>query len=65
MKKQRPARRDTADYPLRWVLASIAGLLFITAYLPKHPVQASRNAVRSWLTRRRKPQASGVSASEA
>jgi mxaL protein len=48
MKKQRPARRDTADYPLRWVLASIAGLLFITAYLPKHPVQASRNAVRSW-----------------
>ena len=62
MKKQRPARRDTADFELRWLLASIAGLLFITAYLPKHPLKASRSAISGWLSRRRKPQSSASSA---
>lgn len=64
MKKQRPARRDTAAFELRWLLAAVAGLLFITAYLPKHPIKASRNAIQAWFSRRRKPQAPAASSLE-
>lgn len=39
MKAQKPARRDTAPYSINWLLASIAGLLVIAAYLPKHPMK--------------------------
>ena len=39
MNAQKPARRDTAPYPINWLLASLAGLLIIAAYLPKHPVK--------------------------
>ncbi len=58
MKQQKPARRDTADFDLNWILASIAGLLFITAYLPKHPVQAFGNALNKLMNRRKKSQVS-------
>ena len=38
MKNQKPARRDIAPYDIQWILASIAGLLLIAAYLPKRPI---------------------------
>ncbi len=37
MKKQPPARREKAAFELKWIIASLAGLLFLAAYLPKHP----------------------------
>ena len=39
MKAQKPARRDVAPFGLHWLLASLAGLLLIAAYLPKHPIR--------------------------
>lgn len=44
MKDQPPARRDKARFELRWVLASLAGLLFLMAYIPKHPFNESKHA---------------------
>jgi mxaL protein len=35
MSKQPPAKRDIAPFSLRWVLASLAGLLVVFSYLPK------------------------------
>ena len=60
MKTQKPARRDTAAFDLNWILASIAGLLFIAAYLPKHPVKAFSNAIQKRISRRKKPQVSAA-----
>lgn len=62
MKKQKPARRDTAGFEIRWILAGLAGVLFILAYTPKHPLQALRTEWRNIISRRRmnqnsKPQA--------
>lgn len=54
MKEQKPARRDTAAFDLNWILASIAGLLFITAYLPKHPLKALYSRLKIWTRPRRK-----------
>ncbi len=42
MKAQKPARRDVAPFGLHWLLASLAGLLLIAAYLPKHPIKQIR-----------------------
>ena len=39
MKKQKPARRDKSGFELRYILAGLAGLLFILAYTPKHPLK--------------------------
>jgi mxaL protein len=50
MKNQKPARRDIAPYGIQWILASIAGLLLILAYLPKQPIQQ----LSKWLKRKRK-----------
>ena len=61
MKKQKPARRDTAAFDLNWMLASIAGLRVIMAFLPKHPVKAFNSAVQKLLRRRKKPQVSVIS----
>jgi mxaL protein len=38
MKNQPPARKDKTAYELRWILAGIASLIFLLAYLPKHPI---------------------------
>ncbi|MFA6178208.1 MAG: VWA domain-containing protein [Candidatus Methylopumilus sp.] len=40
MKKQKPARRDVAPFDLDWVLAGLAGLLLIAAYIPRHLLKA-------------------------
>ena len=53
MKKQKPARRDTAQFGLKWIFASLAGLLFIAAYLPKHPIQELTTSYKTWGLRRR------------
>lgn len=51
MKSQPPARRDKARFELRWLLASVAGLLFLMAYIPKHPVNESKHA---WMMLRKR-----------
>ena len=50
MKNQKPARRDIAPYEIQWILASIAGLLLLLAYLPKQPIKQ----LSKWLKRKRK-----------
>jgi mxaL protein len=50
MKHQKPARRDIAPYDIQWILASLAGLLLLMAYLPKQPF----NQLSKWLKRKRK-----------
>ena len=47
MKAQKPARRDVAPFGLHWILASLAGLLLIAAYLPKHPIKQIRNLLEA------------------
>jgi mxaL protein len=61
MKKQKPARRDKAAFELRWVLASIAGLLFIAAYLPRHPLKQFSNYLQGLSARRKRQVSSGTS----
>ncbi len=46
MKTQKPARRDVAPYDLSWVLATLAGLLLLAAYLSKHPLRQMGEALR-------------------
>lgn len=50
MKKQKPARRDIAPYDIQWILASLAGLLLLMAYMPKQPIKT----FSKWLNRKRK-----------
>ena len=50
MKHQKPARRDIAPYDIQWILASLAGLLLLMAYLPKQPF----TELSKWLKRKRK-----------
>ena len=45
MKDQKPARRDTTAFNIGWLLASIAGVLFLSAYMPRHPLQALREVM--------------------
>ena len=52
MKKQPPARREKAEFDLKWILAGLAGLLFLAAYLPKHPVKEVREMFDSYIARR-------------
>lgn len=59
MKKQKPARRDKAGFEIRWILAGLAGILFILAYTPKHPVQVLKTQWRNLLSRRKKSTAAG------
>lgn len=42
MKEQKPAKRDIAPYKIDWILASLAALLLLLAYFPRHPLQAMR-----------------------
>lgn len=45
MDDQKPARRDTTDFNIGWLLASLAGILFLSAYMPRHPLQALRGVM--------------------
>ncbi len=53
MKKQKPARRDKAGYEIRYILAGLAGILFILAYMPKHPMKVLSSQWRAFLNRRK------------
>ncbi|HZV99172.1 MAG TPA: VWA domain-containing protein [Methylophilaceae bacterium] len=64
MKEQKPARRDTAAFELKWVLAALAGLLFISAYLPRHPIRQFSQYLHHLKARRKHAQASSSAASE-
>ena len=50
MKHQKPARHDIAPYDIQWILASLAGLLLLLAYLPRQPI----HQLSKWLKRKRK-----------
>jgi mxaL protein len=52
MKKQPAARREKAAFGLQWLLAGLSGLLFLAAYLPKHPVKEFRSIVGEFFARR-------------
>lgn len=54
MKKQPPARRDKARFELKWLLAGAAGLLFLAAYLPKHPAKETKAIWKQWLARKKR-----------
>ncbi len=53
MKNQKPVRRDKAGFEIRWILAALAGILFILAYTPKHPVKALKAEWLNIVNRRR------------
>jgi mxaL protein len=57
MKKQPPARRSKADFELRWIFAGLAGLLFLAAYLPKHPIKESKELFKQFITRKKRQRA--------
>jgi mxaL protein len=38
MRELKPARRDTAPLEIHWILAALAGVLLLAAYLPRHPL---------------------------
>jgi mxaL protein len=46
-------RKDKAGFEIRWLLASLAGILFILAYTPKHPLQELKTQWRNLILRRR------------
>ncbi|MBX9674997.1 MAG: VWA domain-containing protein [Methylotenera sp.] len=54
MKKQPPARRDKAKFELKWLLAGAAGLLFLAAYFPKHPIKETKSLWKQWLSRKKR-----------
>ncbi|MGB7815953.1 MAG: VWA domain-containing protein [Methylotenera sp.] len=54
MKKQPPARRDKAAFELKWIFAGLAGLLFLAAYLPKHPIKESKDIFIQFIARRKR-----------
>jgi mxaL protein len=55
MKKQKPVRKDKAGFEIRWILAGLAGILFILAYTPKHPLRELSIQLRNFIIRRRLP----------
>ena len=54
MKKQPPARREKAAFELKWIIASLAGLLFLAAYLPKHPMKETKAIFQRFTARRKR-----------
>jgi mxaL protein len=63
MSRQKPARRDTADFGIGWLLASLAGLLFLSAYLPRHPLEALAGFVRGLRRNRNSAQTTSTTSS--
>lgn len=60
MKRLPPARHEITRFELKWVLAALAGILFLLAYLPKHPIKELKNASKRLM--RRKHQTDAASA---
>ncbi|HSI38252.1 MAG TPA: VWA domain-containing protein [Methylotenera sp.] len=53
MKEQKPARYEVAPFTLSPILAALAALFVIGAYLPKHPITAFRTRLFDFLNRRK------------
>lgn len=58
MKTQKPARRDIAPFDLSWVLASLAALLLLAAYIGKHPIAQIKSTLKLYKKDLLKPRAS-------
>ena len=54
MKAQPPARRSKAAFELKWLIAGLAGMLFLAAYLPKHPVKEAKEIFQEFIARRKR-----------
>ena len=63
MKEQPPARRSKADFELKWFFAGAAGLLFLAAYLPKHPVKEIKEMFKEFMARRARQAKSSLKSS--
>jgi mxaL protein len=61
MQKQPPARREKAAFELKWIFASIAGILFLAAYLPKHPIKESKKIFQHFIVRRKRQASNSTS----
>jgi mxaL protein len=61
MQKQPPARREKAAFELKWIFASLAGLLFLAAYLPKHPIKESKEIFQHFIARRKRQASNSAS----
>jgi mxaL protein len=46
MREQKPARRDIAPFQLHWLIALLAGLVLLSAYVPRHPLAALKSALK-------------------
>lgn len=46
MKKQKPARHEWAPLPIGWILASLAGLTLLSAYIPWRRFKLKRNKAK-------------------
>lgn len=46
MESQKPARRDVAPFDISWILASISGLLLLSAYFTRHPLRQIAETLR-------------------
>jgi len=56
MKNQKPARRDIAPFDLSWILASIAALLLLSAYIGRHPLVQIKSTLSQYKKGLSKPQ---------
>jgi mxaL protein len=63
MKTQKPARRDVAPFDLSWILATIAALLLLTAYIGRHPLSQMKSTLNQYRKSFSKPQRSTNEAS--
>lgn len=52
MKSLKPARRANAPYDIQWILATVAGLLLLSIYVPKHPTHYLDVLIKHYTKRR-------------
>jgi mxaL protein len=48
MKAQKPARHDIAPFRIDWLIATLAGLLLLGAYISKHPIKQIKSTLKSY-----------------
>lgn len=48
MKAQKPSRRDIAPFAIDWLIAGLAGLLLLGAYITKHPLKQIKNTLKGY-----------------
>lgn len=50
LQKQKPARREWAPFPIDWILASLAGLLLLSAYSPLQAIKELASRIKNNLS---------------